>query len=126
MNVRREQSDTTPHALVVDADPALFGLLEEWLGDEGWCVLQPGPNGTPQHAELIIVDVPYPRTHGVDSVERLAAQHPSTPIVALSSTFFACIERCGPVARALGVACVLPTPVSRERLVDAVRSVCSA
>jgi hypothetical protein len=44
----------------------------------------------------------------------------------MSSTFFACIQRCGGVARSLGVAGVLPSPASRKQMVDAVRSVLPA
>jgi DNA-binding response OmpR family regulator len=109
--------------LVVDADGPLFGLLEEWLVADGCVVLD-------EHAlhlsageaiDLVIVDVPFPRRAGVDWIARIAARHPMAPILALSSTFIAGIECCGPVARALGVACVLPNPSSREALLSAVR-----
>jgi CheY-like chemotaxis protein len=123
-------ASTTParRVLVVDADRALFGLIREWLSAEGCVVLAPGGAATePAEAfDLVIVDVPYPRDCGVDSISRLSKRHPMTPILALSSTFFARIECCGPVARALGVACVLPTPVTRQALVDAVRRVLPA
>jgi CheY-like chemotaxis protein len=126
----RTPASTTPapRVLVVDADRALFGLIQEWLSAEG-CVVLAQCGAAPEEAEpfdLVIVDVPYPRDCGVDSISRLSKRHPMTPILALSSTFFARIECCGPVARALGVACVLPTPVSRQALIDAVRRVLPA
>jgi len=112
-----------PRVLVVDADCALSGLLEEWLGAEGCRVAaQPAHAGADgKRHDLIIVDVPFSRQGGVDLIGSLADRYPTTPILALSSTFFAGIECCGAVARSLGVACVLPKPASREALVGAVR-----
>ena len=115
-----------PQALLLDLDPALFGLLQEWLGAEGWSVVQASESVAPQRIDLIIVDLPYPRRHGVDLVAGLSEQFPTTPILAMSSTFFACIQRCGAVARSLGVTGVLPSPASRKQMVDAVRSVLPA
>jgi CheY-like chemotaxis protein len=126
--------------LVIDADRALAGLLDEWLCSMGCSVTHgkgsashdpvngnggsagANPTGVPteDRYDLLIVDVPYPRQGGVDSVARLGAEHPKTPILALSSTFFAGIECCGPVARALGVACVLAKPASRAMVVKVV------
>jgi CheY-like chemotaxis protein len=109
--------------LIVDADPALHGLLQEWLSAAGCHVVQfDGEAGSPvEPFDLVIVDVPYPRQGGVDLIARIKKRHPMTPILALSSTFFGRIECCGPVAHALGVACVLPTPLARQVLLDAVR-----
>lgn len=107
---------------IVDTDPALTGLLETWLVDEG-CTVVDDNTGNPAGdgaCDLVIVDVPFPRQTGVDWVQRIAERHPMTPILALSSTFFTGIECCGPVARALGVACVLAKPASRDTLVCAV------
>ena len=112
-----------PRVLVVDADCALSGLLAEWLGSEGCEVVQAAGDdaGAAERFDLVIIDVPYPRQGGVDLIARITKHHPMTPILAMSSTFFGRIECCGPVARALGVACVLPTPLSRQALVDAPR-----
>lgn len=109
-----------PRVLVVDADAALYGLIDAWLAAEGCEVLdaRADPGGA---VDLVIVDVPFPRQAGVDWVRPLAQRHPMAPILALSSTFIAGIDCCGPVARALGVACALPNPVSREALVNSVR-----
>ncbi len=109
--------------LIVDVDCALFGLLAEWLGVEGCEVIRAAGDdaGAAERFDLVIVDVPFPRQGGVDLTARIAKRHPMTPILAMSSTFFGRIECCGPVARALGVACVLPTPLSRQALIDAAR-----
>lgn len=114
-----------PRILVVDTDRALLGLLEEWL-DVCGCIVESdqdrtgGVNGG--RPDLMIVDVPHPKRGGMELLQKLAAEHPGTPIIALSSTFFPGIESTGGVARTLGVACVLPKPVGRESLLTAVRS----
>jgi CheY-like chemotaxis protein len=107
---------------VIDTDPAWHVLLEEWLSALG-CVVVPDNEAVSQRVDLVLVDVPFPRQGGVDLVQRVASRHPATPIVALSSTFFSRIECCGPVARALGVDCVLPKPATREAISAAVRRV---
>ena len=109
-----------PRVLVVDADAPLFGLLQAWLHDEG-CTVLDEHGGAADRVDLVIVDLPFPRQAGVDSVRHIAQRHPMAPILALSSTFIAGIECCGPAARALGVDCTLPNPVSREALLNSVR-----
>jgi len=98
-------------------------LLEAWLGAEGCIVLSECSDGAgPADAvDLVVVDIPFPRQAGVDWIRRFAQRHPMAPILALSSTFIAGIDCCGQVARTLGVACVLPKPVTREALSNAVR-----
>lgn len=112
-----------PRILVVDADSALLGLLEEWLGGSGCRVVQERGDADPQatHFDLVIVDVPFPRQGGLALLRRIAREHPRTPILALSSTFFAGVERDGAIARALGVASVLPMPVTRDALLRTVQ-----
>lgn len=124
LNTASSPSPTpAPRVLVVDADCALSGLLAEWLDSEGCEVVQAAGDDAvaADRFDLVIVDVPYPRQGAVDLIARITKRHPMTPILAMSSTFFGRIECCGPVARALGVACVLPTPLSRQVLVDAAR-----
>jgi DNA-binding response OmpR family regulator len=116
-----------PRILVVDTDRALLGLLEEWLAVAGYEVVSDqshdGALDAPQTPfTLVIVDVPHPRRGGGGLLQRIARQHPGTPILALSSTFFSGIESTGGVARTLGAACVLPKPVARESLIAAVQS----
>jgi DNA-binding response OmpR family regulator len=110
--------------LIVDTDRDLRGLLEEWLNTCGR-VFERGEDASAgdagAHVDLVIVDIPHPK-RGCELLKTLAAEHPGTPIIALSSTFFSGIESTGGVARTLGVACVLPKPVGRESLITAVRS----
>ncbi|HEU0202702.1 MAG TPA: response regulator, partial [Burkholderiaceae bacterium] len=115
-----------PCVLVVDADPATLGLLQEWLGAAGFCVFEQhaGRSGAPQaradRFDLAIVDVPFPREGGLETLQRLGREHPDTPILVMSSTFFSNIGCSGPCAKALGVAGCLPKPVPRDTLISAV------
>lgn len=109
------------HALLVDADPLLACLLEEWLATEGLATHTVPPAGGASACRLVIVDLPYPRRGGVDSIREVAARQPGVPIIALSPTLFSSVESCGTVSRSLGVDCVLAKPTTRERLLAAVR-----
>lgn len=109
--------------LVVAADGALFGLLQEWLGACGCTAVEASAAGQEDRFDLVIVDIPFPREGGAQLVARISNQHPGAPIIALSSGFFAGIACQGAVAHALGVTRVLPKPVSRDVLVS---TVCSA
>jgi DNA-binding response OmpR family regulator len=110
--------------LVVDDDPALVGLIEEWLAAYGCSVAQERSreHRVGDRFDLVIVDVAFPRQGGPSLLQRIANEHPGAPMLALSSTFFASVECSGDVARSLGVASVLPKPLTREALVSAVRN----
>ena len=122
---RRSASDGPFRVCVIDDDDAWRVLLEQWLQGLGCeVVTETGEGSAPTTAvDLVIVDLPFPRQGGVDLVKRITSRHPATPILALSSNFFSRIECCGPVARDLGVDCVLPKPATREALAAAVRRV---
>ena len=102
--------------LLVDADPALRGLLEEWLHPHGHRVVESGGA-----ADLVVVDIPYPRRDGLEVLQRVAREHPRAPRLVLSSGFFPGIDCGGAVAQSLGVAGVLPKPLTREALLAAVQ-----
>jgi DNA-binding response OmpR family regulator len=110
--------------LVADADCALYGLLEEWLAGTGYELAGAcAPDASARNGyDLIIVDVPFPRAD-VDVLNMLRHEHPGTPIIALSSSFFPGVERTGAVARDLGVAAVLSKPLTREALLAAAQRV---
>lgn len=100
--------------LLIDADPALRGLVEEWLAEEDWSLVDDDP-------DVVLVDLPAPREHGSARMQRISNAHPRAPVVALSSSFFDGIEANGAIARALGVASVLPKPLTRDALLAALR-----
>jgi CheY-like chemotaxis protein len=110
---RREEGGL--RILVAEADCALVGLLKEWLAALGR-VLGRAEEQPSARYDVIVVDLPFPRDEGVGMVNALARQHPGTPIVALSANLLPGVDPCGRVARELGVACVLPKPVTQEAL----------
>ena len=123
-NDRQVESAATPRAvLVIDADPALFGLLKEWLAECGYTAVEARAAHHENRFELVVVDIAFPRQGGAELIARIANEHPGIPIVALSSGFCAGVKCRGEVARALGVAGVLPKPVPRDALQCAVRDV---
>ena len=131
-----------PRAVIVDVDPPLASLLVEWLADAGvdavvadagWDVVVADAGieavgadagtttaSTPAF-DLALVDVPFPRQGGSARLRALARSVAGAPVLALSPTFFAGVAASGTVARELGVAGVLATPVRRDALVAAVR-----
>jgi CheY-like chemotaxis protein len=120
--------DAAAHAarvLVIGPDEALLGLLEEWLDGAGWRVAA-GSESPGGHFDAIIVDLPFSREDGARQLRLVAARHPATPVLALSSNFFAGVGAAGAVARSLGVARVLPKPVAQEALLRAVDTVLEA
>jgi len=109
-----------PRILVVDADRLTLGLLEEWLRATGYEVVNGQADGdAPEGVALAIIDVPFARS-AVERLRRFAARHAGMPILALSPTFFSNVKCTGDCARSLGVAGVLPKPVARDALIDAV------
>jgi CheY-like chemotaxis protein len=111
--------------LLLDTDAALLDLISEWLADQG-CAVGEGQSGATLPTgtfDVVIVDMPFPRGRGTDVLARIRDAHRGTPIVVLSPHFFAGIDSAGAVARALGVARVLPMPVTREALTLAVNDV---
>jgi DNA-binding response OmpR family regulator len=105
--------------LVVDADCALYGLLEEWFAASGWQLVGAcAPDESDERCDLIVVDVPFPR-EGNDVLKDLAGDFPGTPVIALSATFLPGAS--AGLARELGVANVLAKPVTREAMLAAVR-----
>lgn len=121
-----DDADTTVAAaaapyriVVVDADSALLGLIQEWLGSHG-CIVSAGSSDAgpqPGAFDAVIVDLPFPRNHGLQVLARVRRLYPHTPVLALSAGFFAGVDSAGAVARSLGVSRALPKPVTREALV---------
>lgn len=124
MMKRLPMNPAAPAVLVVGADPLTLGLLREWLAEAGWRVLDDPAPGT--RCALVLVDVPFPRRGRSALLARVALEHAGTPVLALSATFHAGVERTGPVAQALGVDAVLPVPLRREALLEAVAELAEA
>jgi CheY-like chemotaxis protein len=112
-----------PRVLLLDLEPALGGLVAEWLAALGIATVQAeaGSAESLRPASLAIVDVAFPRQEGARRLQALTGALPGLPVLALSPTFFAGVAGSASVARRLGVAEVLPTPVRRDDLIAAVR-----
>jgi CheY-like chemotaxis protein len=111
-----------PLIRVANTDSATLGLLSEWLGSAGYSVLAErlGATTGPEEVVLTIVDVPFCR-HGAGEILRsVGEQHPGKPILAMSATFFSTVRSDGACASRLGVAGVVPKPITREKLLAAV------
>lgn len=103
-----------PGVLLLDMEPAMAGLLDEWLVREGWRVQHDAARAA--GIGLIVIDLPYPRQDGAARVRQLQRAWPGVPVVVLSSTFLPGVPVHGEVALKLGAAAVLASPVARETL----------
>jgi CheY-like chemotaxis protein len=126
MNSPPDPDNATASVLLADIDPVFEPLLAQWLRDAGLQVLLGAALPPPRRVDLLLVDVPFPRQGASRRLQQLAGTHPGTPVLALSSTLFAGVAPRGDVARHLGVAAVLPMPVTRDGLLAAVRGVLEA
>lgn len=107
--------------LLVDIEAAMAALIGEWLRGHGLTPLHTLPaNGRLPPVALALVDLPFPRQGGTPALQALATRLPGTPVLALSPTFFTGVAADGSVARRLGVAAVLASPVARDTLLAAV------
>lgn len=102
------------HALLIDVEPATTELIELWLGAEGWLLRSDARPG--DAVDIIVVELAFPRRADRQRIRTLAEVWPDVPVIVLSPTFFADVPVQGDVARQLGVAAVLATPLSREAL----------
>jgi CheY-like chemotaxis protein len=105
--------------LLLDIEPAMAELFAEWLAADGLAADTDAALAVPP-AVLILIDLPYPRQGGRERLAHLRATWPGVPIVVLSPTLLPGVSPQGEVARALGAAAVLSSPVSREALRGAV------
>ena len=111
------------HILVVEPDDLILGLLERWLGEAGYAVIEEASptqaqavgGGEPQ---LVIIDVPDPLV-AEKTIKSIRDVHAS-PILLLSARFVRGTGSSSSVARQLGVRNVLPKPFTRDELLLAV------
>lgn len=113
MNAPREP--LIPRILLLDIEPAMAALLVEWLAAEGVAADSNAGRADPA-ATLILIELPFPRQGGRERLARLAEAWPGVPVIVLSPTFLPGVPPQGEVARQLGAAAVLPSPLSRQRL----------
>jgi DNA-binding response OmpR family regulator len=118
------QPASRPSIRIANTDSATLGLLREWLSGAGYRVfadrLEPTQTGSDEAAVLTIIDVPFCRHGATEILRQVSEQHPGAPILAMSATFFSSVRSDGACARRLGVAGVVPKPISRDKLLAAV------
>ena len=66
----------TTRVLLVEADPALAELLDEWLAGAGCTTVEERP-------DLVLVDLPFLRERRQELLRQLADAHPGVPVVAM-------------------------------------------
>jgi DNA-binding response OmpR family regulator len=111
--------------VIIEEDKLIRELLVEWLSAAGYSVgaAAPGDGGTPDKADLVIVDVYMPRHEGATTLRGVAAAHPGAPLIAISSQFRPGLVGSSAAADALGVCQAIAKPFSRRDLLAAVQSV---
>jgi DNA-binding response OmpR family regulator len=103
--------------LVVEPDDLILGLLERWLGEEGYAVVVES-SLTPEKPQLVIIDVPEPL--GAEKIIKSVRDVHASPILLLSARFRLGTGSSTSVAQQLGVRNVLPKPFTRAELLLAV------
>jgi CheY-like chemotaxis protein len=104
--------------LVLGADPATRSLFGEWLDEEGFRIVDPSSDANAP-LSLVVLELPFLREGELPPLAEAKLRYPGVPIVVVSPTFFASVGCCGPCAAALGVAGVLPKPMARATLIEA-------
>ena len=108
------------NVLVLETDRASRSLFAEWLAGEGWQVVDASSADAAAPLSLIVLELAFLRGDGLQPLAEAKLRYPGVPIVVVSPTVFASVACCGPCAAALGVAGVLPKPIARETLIEAV------
>jgi DNA-binding response OmpR family regulator len=100
--------------LLQGIEPAVADLYGAWLSLDGLRVQRSAAAG--EAVALILVDIPFPRQDGAARLRRLGAAWPGVPLLVLSPTFLPGVVADGEVARQLGAAAALATPVACDTL----------
>jgi DNA-binding response OmpR family regulator len=109
------------YIVIVEPDDLIRELVERWLGEAGYGVVQSAKNHdkTMVIPQLVIADISDPGSAGA-TIEALQAAY-SAPILALSARFRRGLGGSSEAAHRLHVVKVLPKPFTREELLAAVR-----
>src|SRR5215207_4968921 len=110
-----------PTVLVVEDEPAIRGLLAEFLRGEGYevALARDGSEAldllsgewVQHHPSVVLLDMMLPEVDGVSVLKELAARGPQVPVVAMSASY----EALG-AALAAGANAAVPKPFDLERL----------
>jgi CheY-like chemotaxis protein len=108
------------NVLVLGTDAATRSLFGEWFDEEGFHVVDSSSPDAAAPLSLVVLELPFLREPGLQPLAEAKLRYPEVPIVVVSPTVFASVGCCGPCAAALGVAGVLPKPMARATLLEAV------
>ena len=115
------------HLLVVDDDPEMRTLIGRMLHREGHVVVE-AANGREalkhidaQSFDLVVSDLFMPDTDGIELIHTLHRQTPNLPLVAMSGGGFDDGKDVLAVARLLGAVAIVQKPLTRQKLVGAIR-----
>lgn len=112
-------------ALLIDVAHDTAALLALWLGADGFRVQADAQTeaeaGTPP--ALVFAESAYPRRGDERRLEQIRRRWPGAPVILLSPTLFANVPARGEVARTLGVAAALATPLTQARLMQTIAEV---
>ena len=114
------------NVLVLETDRTTRSLFVEWLNAEGWQVVETSPADAAAPLSLIVLELAFLREGGLQPLAEAKLRYPGMPIVVVSPTVFASVGCCGPCAASLGVAGVLPKPIARATLIEAVHRLARA
>jgi DNA-binding response OmpR family regulator len=105
---------------IIEPDDLIRQLLERWLGEAGYRILDPANDHEKGKVvpHLVIADVPDPSC-AAGTMELLRAAY-SVPILALSTRFRRGLGGSMEAAHRLDASGVLPKPFTREELLAAV------
>jgi hypothetical protein len=109
------QSPDVRSVVILERDDLIRALLERWLGDAGYRIVQDPVPGPPA---LVVADVAHPRQ--AESVARDLAGRYGAPLLLTSGRIRAEVGLIHESVRQFGVRRVLPKPFTRDEFLLAV------
>jgi len=111
--------------MVIEEDGAMRILISEWLAGEGHEVraLPRYASASDSTVDLVILDLPSPRSRGEETVRAVRAvrhAYPRAAVIGISTQVGRSLGVDSGTARALGVQRLLAKPGTREELLGAV------
>lgn len=128
MALARETCDVRPECpprariLLVEDEPGLRELLEDYLGYRGYAVHAVADGRTAARwlaahpVDIVVTDLCMPGTDGVELLLELKRQRRSVSVIAMSGGFDGDPEKLLRVAKLLGARRTLPKPFSLDQL----------
>jgi DNA-binding NtrC family response regulator len=109
--------------VILEEDPLMRALLQEWLCGAGYHVPDTLPcKEIPAQADLVIASISSPKHAGACLLQEIQASYPGTPLIALSGQFRGGLSSAGTTAHSLGAARIIAKPLTRDTLLGAVHA----